>query len=90
MTSTDHTETPPPPPPWGMIVKRSVLYGTAVGLIAGLVERAIRGDIGGEVAAIVRWRQFLIAGAVIGGVCGAAMAVLTRRIWRQRYGEAMD
>jgi hypothetical protein len=72
----------PEPPPVAAIIRRATLYGAGLGVIAGLIDRAVLGDSAGEVAAIERWRNFILVGAAVGLLLGAAFAWITWRGYR--------
>ena len=80
--STEH------PPPWAPIIRRTGLYGAALGVIVGLVDRTIRGADVEEVAAIVRWRNFILMGTGIGILAGILLAWGVRAYWRKVIREA--
>jgi hypothetical protein len=75
-------EPTPLAPPIGPIIRRATLYGAGLGLIAGLFDRAVLGESAGEVAAIERWRSFILIGAAIGLLLGAAFAWFVRKVFR--------
>lgn len=80
--STEH------PPPWAPIIRRTGLYGAALGVIVGLIDRTIRGADVPEVAAIIRWRNFILVGTAIGIVAGILLAWGVRSYWRKVVREA--
>ncbi len=80
--STEH------PPPWAPIIRRTGLYGAALGVIVGLIDRTIRGADVPEVAAIVRWRNFILVGTGIGILAGILLAWGVRTYWRKVVEEA--
>ncbi|WP_166831222.1 hypothetical protein [Thalassoroseus pseudoceratinae] len=80
--STEH------PPPRAPIIRRTGLYGAALGVIVGLIDRTIRGASVEEVAAIVRWRNFILVGTVIGILAGILLAWAVRAYWRKVVREA--
>lgn len=80
--STEH------PPPWAPIIRRTGLYGAALGVIVGLIDRTIRGANVEEVVAIVRWRNFILVGTGIGILAGILLAWGVRAYWRKVIREA--
>jgi hypothetical protein len=74
----------PEPPPVAAIVRRAALYGAALGIIAGLIDRTVIGESVSEIAAIERWRNFILVGAAVGLLLGAAFAWIARRGFRRR------
>lgn len=64
-------------PRLSVFVKRGILYGAAIGMLAGLAYEAI---IGAEPAhPIIIWRNFILAGAFLGLVVGLAVGLVLRR-----------
>ena len=54
-------------------VRRGTLYGAAIGMLAGLAAVTIQDDVGRE--AIVVWRNWIVAFALVGLAAGSFRAV---------------
>ena len=65
------------PPKLSFVAKRGLLYGAALGMLAGLVYEATVGAAPAH--PVVVWRNFILAGALLGLIAGFAVGLLVRR-----------
>lgn len=65
------------PPKLSLVAKRGLLYGAALGMLAGLVYEATVGAAPAH--PVVVWRNFILAGALFGLIAGFAFGLIIRR-----------
>ena len=65
------------PPKLSFVAKRGLLYGAALGMLAGLVYEATVGAAPAH--PVVVWRNFILAGALLGLILGFGVGLFIRR-----------
>ena len=73
------------PPRLGFVAKRGLLYGAALGMLAGLVYEAAIGAAPAH--PVIVWRNFILAGAALGLILGFAVGLFIRRRAKSISGE---
>lgn len=59
----------------GYLVRRGIMFGAAIGMLIGLIDSGIGPELSSDREAIVRWRNFILAGAGIGLLAGIVWPV---------------
>ena len=73
------------PPKLSVFAKRGLLYGAALGMLAGLVYEATVGAAPAH--PVVVWRNFILAGALLGLIVGFAVGLFIRRRAESTHGD---
>jgi hypothetical protein len=55
-------------------IKRSTMYGAAIGLLLGVISLMFR-DVG-EIEGVIVWRNFVVGGAAVGFVVGSFLRLI--------------
>lgn len=73
------------PPKLSFFAKRGLLYGAALGMLAGLVHEATLGAAPAH--PVVVWRNFILAGAMLGLIVGFAVGLFIRSRAESTHGD---